>query len=261
MTRLAIYLALLFGLVGSMPAWAASLRAEGLNLVLGLDDGRELRGQALVGLVLTLGAPGRERDVRIDGIVYEGPFRQSTATFYSMSLRDRETGRFKPLCQADGDGDRAAIAYPDGASGFSLTCSAGAEGKCILFGYFPWEQRDDVPMRDLHRACIHMIRADYGGDDNPAARSGTPINVFDRFGIQNPARVKGMEFEAGWGPDGAVCVNHPRIADLVSLDDLAARYPALRGRLGAHVCFEQNARMDSRALIFNESRLTWKTPR
>jgi hypothetical protein len=259
MIRFVLCLAAFCGTLLSSPAPAASLRADGLNLVLTLDDGKELRGQALVGIVLTMGDGNAQRDIRIDGIVFEGEFRKAPATFYSMSVLDKDTGQFKNLCQADGDGDRAAIAYPDGAGGFSLTCSAGAEGKCILFGYWPWESRDGVPMRELHRACIHMIRADYGGDDHPAARAGTQINVFDRFGIQNPARVPWMAFEAAWGPDGAVCVNHPRIADLVTLEELAARYPRLKGRLGAHVCFEQNALADPRALVFNESVLSWRT--
>ena len=105
----------------------------------------------------------------------------------------------------------------------------------------------------------HMLRADYGGDNKPSARNGTAVNVYDRFGIENPGHATGMEFEAAWGPDGAICVAHPRIADNISLEELAHRYPHLRGRLGPQACYEQRMRLDPRALLFNESMLTWRS--
>ncbi len=142
---------------------------------------------------------------------------------------------------------------------FGLTCTSGAEGKCILFGYHPWEKRDGVPMRDLHRACMHMLRADYGGDDRPTTRNGIKINLYDRFGIQSVDPAPGMRFEAAWGPDGAVCVAHPRIADNVTLEELASRYPRLRGRLGPQACYEDAVRSDPAALIFNQSTVTWRS--
>jgi len=140
--------------------------------------------------------------------------------------------------------------------GFSFTCTSGAEGKCILLGYRPWEHRDGVPMRELHRACVHMIRADYGGDDRPTTRNGTLIDVYDRFGIQVPAADPALTFEAGWSPEGAICVAHPRIAAHVSLADLAARYPRLAGRLGPQACSDAAARADPRAILFNRSAVT-----
>jgi hypothetical protein len=54
-------------------------------------------------------------------------------------------------------------------------------------------------MRDLLQACIYLLRADYGGDDRPSTRNGTLINLYDRFGIQDPGAAAGMEFEAAWG--------------------------------------------------------------
>lgn len=259
MNRIIVYfLVLCSSLIGTF-ASAASFTADGLSLVLTLDDGRELRAQSLVGIRFTIGTGVEERDIRIDGIFYEGNLHGAAATLYNMSVFDGKSHEFRNMCQADAEGDRAVIAFPNEHGGFSLTCSAGAEGKCIIFGYFPWEKRDNVPMQDLYRSCVRMIRADYGGDGTPATRNGISINVFDRFGIQNPARVSWMEFEAAWGPDGAVCVNHTRIADYVSLDELAERYPHLKGKLGPQACFEENGLRDQRALIFNESRLTWRS--
>jgi hypothetical protein len=39
----------------------------------------------------------------------------------------------------------------------------------------------------------------------------------------------------------------------VTLDDLARRYPHLRGRLGPENCTQEGMRNDPRALILNES--------
>jgi hypothetical protein len=47
-------------------------------------------------------------------------------------------------------------------------------------------------------------------------------------------------------------VHHPRVAEKVTLAELKARYPQLRGRTGA-ICTEEFARAHG-ALIFNRSR-------
>ncbi|WP_262298450.1 ADYC domain-containing protein [Microvirga sesbaniae] len=260
------FLCVLFLVLSALPVQPAAaleghFQADGLDLVLSLDDGRVFRGQSLSGATLVLGTADRDTEIRIDGVVHEGQVRGVRATFFRMSVRDRETGADKDLCEPDPDGERVAFAYPDGAGGFALTCTSGAEGKCILFGYFPWQADPAIPMRDLHRACTHMLRADYGGDDRPSTRNGTAVNVYDRFGIQHPDHAPGMAFEAAWGPDGAVCVAHPRIADNVSLEELTRRYPGLQGRVGPQACSEPRMRADPRALLFNESMLTWRGAR
>ncbi len=231
---------------------------DDLDLVLRLSDGVVLKGDALIGLTLMAGQVSNEFEIRIDDIVREGRLASRGIAFYRMSVKDVVTGVSRPLCEADPDGERAAFVFPDGAGSFSITCTSGAEGKCILFGYLPWETRDGIPLRDLHRACIHMLRADYGGDNRPSTRNGTAVNVYDRLGIQHPDSAPGMDFEAAWGPDGAICVAHTRIADNISLEELAERYPQLRGKLGPHVCSEEAMRADPRALLFNQSTLTWR---
>jgi hypothetical protein len=245
--------------IPSSAALEGHFEANGMDLLLKLSDGQVLRGRSLLGMTLVVHKGSIDTEIRIDGIAYEGRVRGISATFYTMSFKDPETAAYRNLCEADAEGDRAAFAFPDGAGGFSLTCTSGAEGKCILFGYFPWQENTGIPMRDLHRACTYMIRADYGGDNHPTAKNGTPINIFDRFGIQNPGHASGMEFEAAWGASGAICVSHPRIADNITLENLAQRYPELRGRLGPHVCYEEIMHSDPRALVFNESMLTWRS--
>ncbi|WP_134497710.1 ADYC domain-containing protein [Microvirga pakistanensis] len=104
------------------------------------------------------------------------------------------------------------------------------------------------------------LRVDYGGDDRPSTRNGTLVNLYDRFGIQEPGAAAGMTFEAAWGPDGAVCVAHPRIPGNVTLEQLAERYPRLKDRLGPQACTEEAIRADPRALIFNQSVVTEQIP-
>jgi hypothetical protein len=59
--------------------------------------------------------------------------------------------------------------------------------------------------------------------------------ISDRQGIQRPQQDPNghaLQFEAAWGPDGAVCVRQTRIPDLLSTDELAKNYPHLIGRIG-----------------------------
>jgi hypothetical protein len=237
---------------GSVPASAGALTVEGTQFVLRSDDGRVMRGEQLTGVVLALRDGGRDFAVRIAGtetIAAAG----HELVLYRMITIDPATGASHPLCHADAKGRETAFPVPNGSGGFTLTCTSGAEAKCIMMGYRPWEVRaDGAPMAQLHRACIHLIRADYGGDDRPATRDGTTIDIYDRYGIQSPSDIS-MSFEAAWGVDGAVCVARPRFAEIVSLEALAERYPRLRPTLGPDFCTDEAARADPAALLFNRS--------
>jgi hypothetical protein len=217
-----------------------------------LGEGQVLRRDALIGLILVVSNGSHDVQVRIDGVETDSSRPGETLTLYRTSLLAPGAAVSAPACQVDPQGRRTAFLYPDESGRFRLTCTSGAQGKCILFGYRPWEQRGR-PMRDLHRACVHMLRADYGGDDRPTTRDGTEINIYDRFGIQEASVAPAMTFEAAWGPDGAICVAHPRIAEHVSLEQLAQRYPALKGHLGPEGCTEDAMRIHPGALILNAS--------
>ncbi len=243
------------GAQGTAFALETQIAVDGSELVVTLEDGRVLRREGLIGLKLVVASDDRDIQARIDGIEEDRTVPEEPLTLYRLSTRDPKTGETGDMCQPDPQGRRAVLVYPDGAGGFTLTCTSGAEGKCIVLGYRPWQDRQGIPMRDLHRACIHMIRADYGGDDRPTTRDGTLVNIYDRFGILDPDPKAGTTFEAAWGPDGAICVAHPRIPDNVSLEQLAERYPRLRGRLGPQACSAEAARSDPQALLFNESLL------
>jgi hypothetical protein len=83
--------------------------------------------------------------------------------------------------------------------GLTLACVNGAIGKCVAWGYWPWEPG----MRAFHQACIRMARADYCGDGAGQTVDGTPIDIWDSRGIAERDGVPGMRVEAEWGPHGA----------------------------------------------------------
>ena len=70
--------------------------------------------------------------------------------------------------------------------------------------------------------------------------------------IVAPDMMVDQTFEAGWGPKGAVCVHHVRVKENVTLAQLEARFPQLRGRTG-EICTEDFARQHG-AIVFNRSR-------
>ena len=77
-----------------------------------------------------------------------------------------------------------------------------------------------------------MVRADYCGDGVGHTRNGTPIDLFDRVGIQKDEPAEGVTLEAAFGPEGAVCVRHTRLPAVLGMDALTAACPRLAGRLG-----------------------------
>ena len=243
-------------LVAAVPSFAlaqtvVSVAAERTELVVKLSDGRTLRSAELLGAELSIDDAGQAEVIRIDAVEKD---TKSAALLHTVSVRT-ESGDFKPYCNPDADGRRVAFpiegrSLADGrlvadASRFELVCTSGAQGKCVRLGYAPWLRLD------AYNACVRMIRADYCGDGVATTRDGTMIDVYDALGVQRSEPGAKLEFEAGWSPDGAVCVHHARIPENTSLAKIAARCPRLEHRAGA-ACTEAAARAGG-AIIFNRS--------
>jgi hypothetical protein len=108
-------------------------------------------------------------------------------------------------------------------------------GKCVHFGYKPWRDANGESLWGYHQACVRMLTADYGGDCFSHTRDEILIDFSDRLGIQRFHPGPGgpaLNFEAAWGAEGAVCVRRTRIPELLSITELAERYPQLVGRIG-----------------------------
>lgn len=242
---------------GALPAVAVAqsrLAVDGTEFVLTLDDGRILRGPALEGATLKMRTAAGATDVTIES-VEEDPLAVGGRVLLHHFVTRDTGGKVVDLCLPDAEGKGLGFPVPDGRGGFDLTCTSGAIAKCIRWGYRPWEERPvGPPLKSLHRACVYMVRADYGGDGSTSTRDGMEVYVCDRFGVRPCAKDAPLTFEAAWGASGATCVAHPRVPDHVSLGELARRYPSLRGGLGPASCTAENADRNPAALLFNRSR-------
>ena len=257
MTSVIFHLGIAALLLTAAPATTCAqtrLTVEGTEFVLTTSDGRSLRSTDLIGATLKIRAQERTVEITIQGVEVDSHAIGGRVVLHRFVAKNN-SGKTVDLCTPDAEGRNHGFPVPDGRGGFDLTCTSGAIGKCIRWGYRYWEEQPGgPPLRALHRACVHMARADYGGDGTPNTRDGTLIDIHDHFGIQRFDREVRMVFEAAWGVDGAICVARPRIAEKISLEQLAERYPQLAPRLGPDSCTEEAAMRDPAALLFNRSR-------
>jgi ADYC domain len=239
--------------VTAIEAYGTSFRAT-------LSDSSVKQGVDLTGAVLVIAVNGSRLRVRIASVTPDPLDKTGTVLLHDFRLEDSG----EPLCTAGPDGTRlgfplAGRSLPDGRfvaaepGIFELTCTAGARGKCVRFGYHPWERvPDGRTMRDHYNACVRLVRADYCGDNRGWTRNGTAIDLWDDLGIQesDSGPDQAFSFEAGWNANGAVCVAHTRIPENITLDRLKAACPRLAA---APACDETSARAAG-AMLFNRSR-------
>ncbi len=162
---------------------------------------------------------GRQLTVRIREAAPDPLDPDQEVYLYSIDYKT-PTGTWENLCRPDAQGIAKAVVlqgswdsqgnYHANPTQVSLSCTNGALGKCVRFGYQPWKEKNGVPLRDYHQACFRLVRADYCGDGVGHTKDGTPINIYDRLQIQTPDPAPEMSFEAVWGPEGAICINHVR---------------------------------------------------
>lgn len=241
------------------PATAASLRVEGTRFVVDAGAGRVLRSEALVGAVFDMVTPeGVPARVRIDGVTRAA----DAASVLLHDLKVEGPDGWMPMCDADAQGRRLAFPMAGRWNGqrfvadkdaWFLTCTSGSQAKCLLWGFDPWGKgKDGSSLLPLYQACQHMVRADYDGRGVAHTRNGTVIDGWDIHDVQAPATTgdAAFAFEAGWGPDGAVCVARMRWQELMPLSVLLASAPRLAGA----PCDEAEARRRG-AVLFNRSKL------
>ena len=228
-----------------------SISVEGTEIAVSLGDERRLRSKDLVGAVLRMRFDGQPTEVRIANVEPDPEDRTATVWLHTFEVKQPD-GSWNNLCLPGPDGRRQGFPLKDKDGAIDLTCSAGAVGKCVRFGYRPWASGPDgESLAPQHAACVRMVRGDYGGT-RPFTRNGMSIDLYDLQDIQKSDMAADQTFEAGWTPDGAVCVHHPRVKENVTLEQLEAEFPRLKGRTGA-VCTEDFARRHG-AILFNRSK-------
>jgi hypothetical protein len=243
------------------PAMAQSpqllgLGAEGGDLRAAFSDGRLLHGADLVGAVLHFdGLDIRIQEVRRDAAVPTAQPGVTAEDVWLFRLSARTTaGAWEELCIPDPAGERHGLVVPGPEGSFGFTCSAGGVGKCIRMGYRPWASLPDGrSLAPFHAACVNLLRGAYGDPERAWTRDGTRVDIYDGAGIQVADKDPEDFFEAGWAPEGAVCLAHPRAPENGSLADILAHAPRLAGRLGPVDCTEAHAAALG-ALLFNRSR-------
>jgi hypothetical protein len=204
-----------------------------------------LAQDALPGTILTLGdGSGRRRMIRIDAVERDPTDPAAEIMLYTLSEQDAPSHEWRNICLPDREGRRVGfplagafapdMRHVEAPGRLLITCTGGAEGKCVRFGYKPWGKAPDgSSLAPYYQACVRAVRADYCGDGVGHTRNGTLIDIFDRVGVQRDETVAGMAFEAAFGPDGAVCVAHPRLPDggppLERLIELCPRLAATSG--------------------------------
>lgn len=236
------------GLAQSPPVRA--LGVEGTEIVVTLADGRSLRSQDLVGAVLKVRFEGEPAEVRIAAVEPDPDDKSKTVWLHSFEAKQAD-GTWANLCGPGPDGRRQGFPL-SGPQGLEFTCTSGAVGKCVRFGYRPWATGPDgKSLAPQHAACVRMVRGDYGGAGEAFTRDGMSIDLYDPQGLQKPDMAADQTFEAGWSPEGAVCVHHVRVKENVTFEQLEVRFPRLKGRTGA-ICTEEFARTTG-ALLLNRS--------
>jgi hypothetical protein len=255
-TLLAALVGLATPVAAAPPAAVQSIAVIGTTFRVTLSDGTVLPQENLPGTVLAFGdGSGQQRRVRIDAVERDPRDPEGDVMLYALSERDPESGEWHNACQPDPDGRRLGFPlagaftsdgrYEPAPERLLITCTGGAEGKCVRFGYKPWRQAPDgSSLAPYYQTCVRLARADYCGDGVGHTRNGTPIDIFDRIGIQRDEPAPGMTFEAAWAEDGAVCVSHTRLPDVLSTAALAELCPARVARS----CDETTP-----ALLFNRS--------
>jgi hypothetical protein len=254
--------AALYPALAQEAAKTPSLEVVGTLFRVTMPDSRVLTSPDLIGAILdATDETGRVITLRIDAVTKDDPSNgNGDIWLYRFSIPDASAGGWREFCTPGPDGTVAGFPVAgtwtaDGrhvrtSAAFTITCTSGAIGKCIRIGYKPWGDRKGESLWDYHQACVRMVTADYGGDGISHTRDGTTIDPSDRLGIQSPdpdSHGRNLEFEAAWGPDGAVCVRRTRIPELLSIGELVQRYPQLIGKTGPD-CSEAVG-----ALIWNRS--------
>lgn len=232
------------------PVRIVEILAERGDLRVSFDDGRTLKGEDLKGAIITIAGM---TDLKVADVQVDPMDKLHEIRLFDL-LRQDADGEWKPICKQAYDGRASALVMgePGDPTKITVTCAAGNYGKCARFGYAPWRTAPDGRSMALwHQACLKMLPAEYGGDGVPHTVNGTMIDLFDFIGINSPTPTdEAMDFEAGWTPEGAVCVAHARVPKVSTLAKIARAYPALP--TGPDACTLESARAAG-ALVLNRS--------
>ncbi|WP_437886267.1 ADYC domain-containing protein [Sorangium sp. So ce307] len=113
--------------------------------------------------------------------------------------------------------DRLAGTYQQECSStgqcrFTLSCITGSVAKCVHWGYVPGRTHGTTQLLPYFKACVHASRAHYLDDGKSFTCNDTPVDMYDKLGIQRPRPQQGMTIESLWGEDRLHCPARTRYA-------------------------------------------------
>ena len=197
-----------------------SLKLPQSKLSSTFPSGITLKGSAVKGAVLTgTDSQGQSITLKVQGVEPDPKDREGEVYLYSVGFQNPRTSQWQNICQPDREGIAKAIPLSGqwdsqgdykANSKVTFACTNSALAKCVRWGYKPWKRVHGQSLQDFHQACTRMVRADYCGTGVAHTKDGTPIDVYDRLGIQKRVTKSGMKFEAAWNPDGAVAISRTR---------------------------------------------------
>ena len=168
-------------------------------------EGQIVRGDTFVGAKV-VGVLSDGSEIELDITKFERTADPAIVhyalAYQGENLCEAGTGMFVPGTWDDSGAYRAT---DDKGLTTSYSCVDGVIGKCAAWGYASWKAGSD-----MHAACTRMGTADYCGSGVSFTKDGTEIDMFDARGIQRSEGDASFRFEAGWGPNGAVCASRPR---------------------------------------------------
>lgn len=175
------------------------------------SEGRLLEGTDLIGTELLARVANRRVTVRIASVAIDPD--DPSLHWYDLTYEGES------ICGADEQGlfvggvwDESGARHEslddDPSMTSTFSCASGAIAKCISWGYVP-----DTVGADAHQTCTRLARADYCGDGLPHTVDGTVVDVYDDLGVMQRELGSDLDFEAGWGPDGATCMSRPRYVE------------------------------------------------
>lgn len=182
-----------------------------------------IKGDDVEGMVIEIVNPqGQRLDLKISDVERDPQDPEQETYLYTVLVQNAETSEWQNLCLPDANNVSKAIplsgtwdetgTHRDDDK-ITFACTNGVLAKCVRWGYKPWKTVNGESLQNYHQACTRMARADYCGQGTSYTKSGTPIDLYDRLGIQQPTPNSGMVFEAAWSPEGAVLLNRTRYPD------------------------------------------------
>ncbi|MBD1930102.1 hypothetical protein H6F74_28350 [Trichocoleus sp. FACHB-90] len=225
-----------------------------------------IKGKDLKGAQLNaVDEQGKKLNFEIKDVELDPKDPEKETYLYTVFYVDSANSQGKNLCTPDAENVAKAIpltgswdetgAHTESSNIITFGCTSGVLAKCVRMGYKPWKTVKGTSLRDYHQACTRMARADYCGNGKSHTRDGTPINIYDKLGIQKKTPHDGMVFEAAWSPEGATFINRPRWFETVS--EIRQECPnKLKGRInegGSWTTAEKVKQNQSGSLLFNDS--------